>query len=63
MEWTPILFVIGAGLMLFMLYRSYKANPALFSKVNIGKSFYTMGILAIGLMAFIYILVLILKAK
>lgn len=61
MDWTQLLFVIGAGLMLFMLYRSYRARPDMFSSVNLGKSLYTMGLLALGLIAFVYILILLLR--
>ena len=34
-------------------YRYYKTNPEAFSRENVGKSFGTMGILAILLIAFI----------
>ncbi len=61
MSWMPILFFIGAALMLWMVYRSVKQNPEAFSKANLSKSFFTLGILALGLIAFIYILVLLIK--
>ncbi len=53
-----ILGLIGAGLVLFILYRSIKGNPEQFSKDNLNKSFFTMGILALVLIAFIALLVL-----
>jgi len=61
MSWMPILFFIGAALMLWSVYRGIKNNPKAFSKVNLSKSFYTMGLLAVGLIAFIYILIQLLK--
>lgn len=56
-----ILAFIGAGLVLFVLYRTVKGNPDQFSKENLNKSFFTMGILAIGLIGFIALLVLMLR--
>ncbi len=56
-----ILGVIGAVLLVFILYRVVKGSPELFSKENLNKSFFTMGILGIGLIAFIAFLVLMLR--
>lgn len=59
--WIIVLFFIGAALMMWSVYRGIKHNPQAFSKVNLSKSFYTMGLLAVGLIAFIYILILLVK--
>lgn len=56
-----ILGLIGAGLILFILYRTIKGSPEQFSKENINKSFSTMGFLALILIAFVGILILILR--
>ncbi|MBI2786559.1 MAG: hypothetical protein HYX60_09795 [Legionella longbeachae] len=56
-----ILALIGAGMIIFILYRTIKGNPGQFSKENLNKSFYTMGILAVALIGFIALLVLILR--
>lgn len=56
-----ILGLISAGLIIFLLYQMIKGNPNQFSKENLNKSFFTMGILAIGLIAFIALLILILR--
>ena len=56
-----ILALLGAGMILFILYRSIKGNPGQFSKENLNKSFFTMGVLALGLIGFIALLVLILR--
>lgn len=61
MTWQPILLFIGGALLLWMVYRSVKHNPAAYSKENLSKSFFTMGILAIALIAFVYVLVLLVK--
>ena len=55
-----ILGLFGAGMILFIVYRTIKGRPDQFSKENLSKSFLTMGILAIGLIGFIALLVLML---
>jgi predicted cation transporter len=57
-----ILGLIGAGMIVFILYRTIKGRPEQFSKENLNKSFYTMGILAIALIGFIALLILILRS-
>ena len=56
-----ILGLIGAGMIIFILYRTIKGRPEQFSKENLNKSFYTMGVLALVLIGFIALLVLILR--
>jgi hypothetical protein len=56
-----ILGLLGAAMILFVLYRTIKGRPEQFSKENLNKSFFTMGVLAIGLIGFIALLVLILR--
>jgi hypothetical protein len=56
-----ILGLVGAGMILFILYRTIKGRPDQFSKENLNKSAYTMGILAIALIGFIALLVLMLR--
>ncbi|HHW4981661.1 TPA: hypothetical protein ACU0X8_001201, partial [Legionella anisa] len=55
-----ILGLMGAGLIMFILYRAIKGRPEQFSKENLNKSFFTMGVLALVLIGFIALLVLIL---
>jgi hypothetical protein len=57
-----ILGLIGAGLIVFILYRTIKGSPGQFSKENLNKSFLTMGVLAVGLIAFIALMVLMLRS-
>ena len=58
-----ILGLIGAGLIIFVLYRVIKGSPEQFSKENLNKSFFTMGVLALVLIGFIALLVLILRSS
>lgn len=57
-----ILGLMGGGLILFLLYRAIKGRPDQFSKENLNKSFFTMGILAVVLIAFIALMVLFLRS-
>lgn len=57
-----ILGLIGGGIILFILYRSIKGNPAQFSKENLNKSFFTMGVLALVLIGFIALMVFMLRS-
>ena len=56
-----ILVLIGAGLIIFIVYRAIKGNPMQFSAANLNKSALTMGVLAIILIGFIAFLVLMLR--
>lgn len=57
-----ILALIGAGMIIYVLYRTIKGSPDQFSKENLNKSFFTMGVLALILIGFIALLVLILRS-
>lgn len=59
---TQLLLVVGAGLIIWYLIRTIRSNPGAFSKETLGKSAYTMGILAVILIAFVAICVMILRA-
>lgn len=56
-----ILGLIGAGLIVWILYRAIKGRPEQFSRENLSKSFSTMGFLALILIAFIAFLVFMLR--
>ena len=58
-----IMGIIGAVLVLIILYRTIKGRPDLFSKDNLNKSFFTMGILAIGLIGFVTLLILMVRSS
>lgn len=59
---TQLLLLIGAGLLIWYLVRTIRSNPEAFSKEKFNKSFYTMGILALILIAFIAICIFILRS-
>ncbi len=54
-----ILALIGAGLIIWILYSRIKNNPEAFSRANMTKSFSTLGILGIILILFVVCLVYI----
>jgi putative copper export protein len=58
-----ILGLIGAGLIIWILYQAIKNRPEQFNRENITKSFSSMGILALVLIVFVALLVLILKSS
>ena len=61
MDWQKIVYLLGAAFFVWMGYRFVKNNPGSFSKENLSKSFYTTGLLALGLIALIAFCVWILR--
>ena len=57
-----ILALVGAILLMFLLWQGIRANPALFSKANLNKSFTSMGVLALILTAFVAFCSLLLRS-
>jgi hypothetical protein len=57
-----IMGVIGAVLVIFYIFSTVKNRPDLFSKANLNKSFFTMGVLALGLIAFVAFLILMVRS-
>lgn len=60
---TQILLIILGIAIVFILYRTVRHQPEKFSKENLNKSAYTMGLLALGLIAFVAFLVMMLRAS
>lgn len=58
---TNFLGILGIGLLLWVLYRGIKNNPEALSKENLTKSFFTMGVLGLILIAVIYFAVILLR--
>ncbi len=54
-----ILALIGAALIVWLIYRAIKGDPTQFSRENLTNSFSSMGILALILIVFVAFLVLI----
>lgn len=61
MNWHMILYAIAAGLLAWYGISTIRNNPEMFSKENIGKSFTTVGLLALGLIVFVALLIFLLK--
>jgi len=59
--WVNILSALGVILLIWVLYRGVKGNPQAFSKENLNKSFLTMGVLALILIALVAFTVMMLK--
>jgi hypothetical protein len=59
---TQILILLLAGFLGWQLYKYVKANPQAFSRDNLNKSFFTLGILALLLIGFIALCVMILRS-
>lgn len=59
--WMQLLYLVAAGVLLWFGIRFIRSNPGAFSKENMGKSFSTVGFLTLGLIAFIALLVVLLK--
>ena len=57
-----ILGLVGAALIIWVLFRSIKSRPDQFSRINLSKSFSTLGFLALILIAFVALLVFMLRS-
>lgn len=56
-----VLGLIGAGVIIWLLYQTIKGRPEMFTKANLNKSFSTMGFLGLILIAFVALLVVFLR--
>ena len=56
-----LLGVIGAGLIVWLLYRTIKSKADVFNKAAMSKSFFTMGVLALGLIIFVCFLIVMVR--
>jgi hypothetical protein len=56
-----IMGIAAAILVLYFLYRTIKGRPDLFSRENLHKSFLTMGFLGVGLIGFVFLLVMLVR--
>lgn len=62
MEWQKLLYFLGAIVLIIITVWVIRSNPQLFTKQNLNRSFFTMGILALILIIFLTLLVLLLRA-
>ena len=56
-----VLGLLAAALIVWVLYRNIKGRPEQFKRENMAKSFSSMGILALLLIAFVALLVLMVR--
>ncbi len=56
-----VLALIGAALIVWITYRAIKGRPEQFSRENLSKSFFSLGVLAIILIMFVALLVLMVR--
>ena len=61
MNWMTLLYLAGAGLMVWLIIRMVRSTPGAFSKKNLSKSVYTIGWLTIILFVVIAFCVWMLK--
>jgi len=62
MFWGKLGLLLLSIFFIWILWRYYRLNPQAFSKHNFSKSFFTMGILALILIVFIFLCILFLRA-
>lgn len=62
MEWAKLLYVIAAIVVAGLIFWNIRSNPQAFSKENLGKSFWVVGILALLLIGFIALIVWFLRS-
>ena len=62
MEWAKIFYVIGAIIIAGLIFISIRSNPQAFSRHNLSRSFFAIGILALLLIGFIALLVFWLRS-
>ncbi len=58
-----LLAILGATLLIWFLYRTIKGRPDQFTKEKLSKSFFTMGILSLALIAFVTLLVMFVRSS
>lgn len=63
MNWELILYVLVSAALLYFLYNAIRHQKDAFSSTNMLKTLYTLGLLALGLIAFIAYCVWMLKSS
>ena len=58
---SNFLLLLGFGFMVWLMVRTIKSHPELFSKNALNKSFYTMGILALVLIVVVGLCIIFLR--
>jgi len=61
MHWSFLLYLLIAGIMIWLMVRMIKNNPGSFIGEALSKSIFTLGILALLLIGVVLICILLLK--
>jgi hypothetical protein len=56
-----LLALVGAGMIVWLLYRTVKGRPDMFNRDKMHNSFFTMGVLALILIVFVAFLVFLVR--
>lgn len=62
MDWMKLLYVIGAIVLAGLAFMTIRSQPQMFSRQNLSRSFFTMGVLALLLIGFIALVVIWLRS-
>lgn len=63
MNWNAFFAFLAAGILLWFLYGYIRQNPGTLSIKNFSKTLTTLGFLGIGLIAFVALLVMLLRSN
>ena len=61
MDWSVLLYLVGAGLMVWLIVRMVRNSPGSFTREALSKSVLTMGVLALILIGVVFLCVVMLK--
>ncbi|OGT06954.1 MAG: hypothetical protein A2X78_00620 [Gammaproteobacteria bacterium GWE2_37_16] len=61
MFWTKLIFIVTTAFMGWYLYNYIRHNPEAFSSANLNKSIFSLGVLALFLIAIVTVLVLLVR--
>ncbi len=61
-HWTTLLYIVTAALLIWYLVRLVRHQPQAFSKENLGKSVYTIGLLTLLLLIIIFLGVMLIRS-
>ncbi len=58
---SKVAVILASLFFIWMLVRYIRSNPESLSRASLSKSFYTMGLLGVGLIAFVTLIVMLLR--
>lgn len=57
MQWAELFYLLGIALAGWLLWHTIKRNPNMFTRSNLARSATTLGVLALLLIAFVFVLI------